>query len=89
MLWYQTGPYWTYFYAGRYQDVIDLATKTLDNMSEPILEESYYWRGLAREAVGDVDGAIKDLQVSLEYHPGFEPSTSRLQQLGAPILSSP
>ena len=89
MLWYQTGPYWAYFYSSRYQDVIDLATKTLDNMSEPILEESYYWRGLAREAVGDVNGAIDDLQASLKYHPGFEPSISKLQQLGAPVLSSP
>jgi len=89
MMWYQTGPYWAYFYSGRYQDVIDLATKTLDNMSEPILEESYYWRGLAREAMGDVKGAIKDLQASIKYHPGFEPSISKLNQLGAPVLSPP
>ena len=81
-MWYQTGPYWAYYYSGRYQDVIDLATKTLENMSEPILEESYYWRALAREAVGDVDGAIEDLQDSLEYHTGFEPSLALLQRLG-------
>jgi tetratricopeptide (TPR) repeat protein len=89
MMWYQTGPYWAYFYSGRYQDVIDLATKTLDNMSEPILEESYYWRGLAREAMGDVKGAIKDFQASLKYHPGFEQSISKLIQVGTPVLSSP
>ncbi len=47
MLWYQTGPYFAYYYTGRYQDVINLATQTLDAMSEPILEESYYWRGRA------------------------------------------
>ncbi len=90
MMWYQTGPYWAYFYSGRYQDVIDLATKTLENMSEPILEESYYWRALAREAVGDVDGAIEDLQDSLEYHTGFEPSLAQLQRLGVsvPLLHS-
>lgn len=81
IMWYQTGPYWAYFYSGRYQDVIDLATKTLDNMSEPILEESYYWRALAREALRDIDGAIEDLQASLEYHPGFEPSLTQLQRL--------
>ena len=83
MMWYQTGPYWAYYYTGRYQDVINLATKTLDAMSQPALEESYYWRALARQAMGDSKGAIKDLRSSVEYHPGFEPSLIQLQQLGA------
>jgi tetratricopeptide (TPR) repeat protein len=81
MMWYQTGPYWAYYYTGRYQDVIDLATKTLDAMSEPVLEESYYWRALAREVQGDTKGAIKDLQSALSYHPGFEPALTELEQL--------
>jgi hypothetical protein len=88
MLWYQTGPYWAYYYTGRYQDVIDLATKTLDNTSEPILEESYYWRALAREAIGDIDGAIEDLLTSLEYHTDFEPSLTQLQRLGVSVAPS-
>ncbi|GAB4577438.1 MAG: hypothetical protein Fur0022_01690 [Anaerolineales bacterium] len=82
MMWYQTGPYWAYYYTGRYADVINLATTTLDAMSEPVLEESYYWRALAREALGDVAGAIEDLQTSLEYHPGFVPSLEQLVRLG-------
>ena len=82
MMWYQTGPYWAYYYTGRYQDVINLATKTLDAMSEPVLEESHYWRALARQALGDSNGAIKDLQSSIKYHPGFEPAIAQLQQLG-------
>jgi hypothetical protein len=81
MMWYQTGPYWAYYYMGRYQDVINLATKALDAMSQPVLEESYYWRALARLALGDNKGAIKDLRSSLEYHPGFEPSITQLQEL--------
>jgi tetratricopeptide (TPR) repeat protein len=81
MMWYQTGPYWAYFYTGRYQDVINLSTATLDAMSEPILEESYYWRGLAREALGDVPGAIEDLQTSLASHPGLSPSLFELERL--------
>nr|NIV32945.1 hypothetical protein [Anaerolineae bacterium] len=69
MFWYQTGPYRAYFYAGRYGDVIRLATQTLSNMSEPVLEESYFWRGLARQAVGDVEGAIQDWRQAVAYHP--------------------
>jgi tetratricopeptide (TPR) repeat protein len=83
MMWYQTGPYWAYSYTGRYQDVIDLATKTLDNMSEPVLEESYYWRGLAREAMGDIPGAIEDFRAGLRDHPGFVPALEQLKRLGA------
>jgi len=81
-MWYQTGPYFAYYYTGRYWDVIGLATQTLDNMSEPVLEESYYWRGLAREALGDVTGAIADYQTSLEHHPGFGPALTQLTRLG-------
>ncbi len=82
LLWYQTGPYWAYFYAGRYWDVLNLTTQTLYNMSEPVLEESYYWRGLAKEALGDVAGAIEDFQTSVEVHPGFGPALTQLDRLG-------
>lgn len=82
MMWYQTGPYWAYYYSGRYQDVIELAGTTLDAMSEPVLEESYYWRALSREALGDIQGAVKDLRSALKFHPGFEPALTRLKQLG-------
>jgi hypothetical protein len=82
VMWYQTGPYWAYFYSGRYWDVLNLTTQTLFNMSEPVLEESYYWRGLAKEALGDVAGAIEDFQTSAEVHPGFEPALIQLNRLG-------
>lgn len=82
MMWYQTGPYWAYFYSGRYQDVINLSTTTLDAMSEPVLEESYYWRALARETLGDTQGAIKDLRSALKVQPGFEPAVTKLEQMG-------
>jgi tetratricopeptide (TPR) repeat protein len=82
MMWYQTGPYWAYYYSGRYQDVTELASTTLDAMSEPVLEESYYWRALAREALGDTGGAIKDLRSALKVHPGFELALTQLQQMG-------
>jgi tetratricopeptide (TPR) repeat protein len=83
VLWYQTGPYFAYYYTGRYGDVINLATQTLANMSEPVLEESYYWRGLAREAQGDVAGAIEDYRTAVQMHPGFEPALAQLDRLGS------
>jgi tetratricopeptide (TPR) repeat protein len=83
MLWYQTGPYFAYYYSGRYQDVINLATTTLVvTISQPVLEESLYWRARAYVAVGDSDQAIADLRDSLQWHPGFAPSLDLLNQLG-------
>ena len=84
MMWYQTSPYWAYFYSGRYGDVKNLATTTLeDTISEPVLEESLYWRGMAKAALGDTEGAIQDYRDSLKWHPEFAPSLEQLAYLGA------
>lgn len=82
MMWYQTGPYYAYYYSQRYSDVINLANTTLTPMAEPVLEESYYWRGLAENMLGDQTTAIADLRKSAEVHPGFPPAVSALQQMG-------
>lgn len=73
-IWYETGPYYAYYFTGRYWDVINLATTTLDAMAEPILEESYYWRARAEYALGDTVGAQRDVKAALKYHEGFEPA---------------
>ncbi len=83
MFWYETGPYTAYYYANRYQDVINLANQTLGNMADPVLEESYYWRALSYYALGNTTRAIADLRTSLVDHPGFAPSATMLEQIGA------
>ena len=82
IMWYQTGPYFAYYYSGRYVDVIELADQTLQVMSEKVLEESFYWRALAYYALGDTSKAISDLRESIKVHPGFAPGEAMLQQLG-------
>jgi tetratricopeptide (TPR) repeat protein len=79
-LWYQTGPYFAYYYAQRYQVVIDLATETLDLQEN--LEESWYWRGMARMQLGNRQGAIDDWRQALIKHPGFPPALEQLTQIG-------
>ncbi len=84
MMWYQTGPYKAYFYSGRLNEVINLATQTL-NLPEPALEESYYWRGLAWDAVGDRNRAVEDLVRALDWHPDFEPALFYLRSWGVDV----
>ena len=81
-LWYQVGPYEAYYQTGRYQDVINLANTTLSFMLQPVLEESFYWRGLAKEQMGDLEGAIADLRKSIELNPNFSPAHTQLERLG-------
>jgi tetratricopeptide (TPR) repeat protein len=85
ILWYQTRPFFAYYYTGRYQDVIEKATKNSIEMvrdDEPALEESFYWRGMAKVAIGDREGGIEDLLTCLQYHQGFPPCVKALNNQG-------
>ena len=80
MLFYQFGPYIAYFNVGRYQDVIDLASATLQ--VRPALEESYVWRGWARHMVGDTVGARADFRAALGVNPNFTDALTALDAVG-------
>jgi hypothetical protein len=83
IMWYQTGPYWAYYYSGRYQDVINLANTTLyETISDPTLEESLYWRGMAYYATGQTDDAIADFRETVRLNPNFSPGWAMLEALG-------
>ncbi len=83
MMWYQTGPYFAYYYSGRYQDVIELANTTLyDTIADPTLEESIYWRGMAKLALGETDSAIADFRETVYLNSNFIPGLQKLNELG-------
>jgi tetratricopeptide (TPR) repeat protein len=79
MLWYQFGPYVSYYAVGRYDDVIDLANATLAVVNN--LEESYYWRGLSYLAQGEVKRARADFQAAIKFNPAFTPAQEALASL--------
>jgi tetratricopeptide (TPR) repeat protein len=83
LLWYQDGPFAAYYHTGRYQDVINLAHTTLVNVDKAVLEETYYWRGMAKEALGDRGGAIEDLTRAYTLNPNSTPAGEALQRLQA------
>ena len=70
-----------YYFSGRYQDVINLSNFTLDTISEPTLEESLYWRGLAYYALGKKALAQSDLYQAVWLNPNFEAALIQLSQL--------
>ncbi|MDO8752793.1 MAG: C39 family peptidase [Anaerolineales bacterium] len=83
MMWYQTGPYFAYYYSARYQDVINLADTTLnDTISTPTLEESLLWRGRAYYQIGNTQAAVDDYRAALKIHVDWIPAVQALQDLG-------
>jgi hypothetical protein len=79
MLWYQFGPYEAYYQTGRYVDVVLLANLTLND--RPYFEESFYYRGLAQNALGDVENARASLQAAVDFNPNFAPAAAALAAL--------
>jgi len=79
MLWYQFGPYETYYQVGRYEDVIALARATLNVMDD--LEESHYWLGMAQLAQGKADDARREFELALVFNPNFAPAREALAKL--------
>jgi hypothetical protein len=81
--WYQTGPYYAYYWTGRYEDLIRLADLTISYSSvEPAIEETWVWRARAKVALGDLEGAIEDYRAALKWHPGWAIAESELSGLG-------
>jgi len=83
ILWYQTGPYFAYYYSARYADVISLANTTLnDTIAKPTLEESLLWRGRAYYMSGNTQAAVDDYRAALKVHINWVPAVQALQDLG-------
>lgn len=70
MLWYQFAPYEAYYHTGRYDDVINLATLTLDRRS--YFEEAFYYRGLAYQALGNITLAQADWNEAVKFNPNYQ-----------------
>lgn len=83
MLWYQFGPYEAYYQVGRYEDVILLADTTLKD--RPYFEESFYYKGLAQAALGDVAGARKSLSKAADLNPNFPLAAEALAHLDTAV----
>lgn len=69
MLWYQFGPYQAYYQVGRYDEVLALAEATLATSLE--IEESFFYKGLALQALGNLDGARSAFQEAIDFNPNY------------------
>lgn len=81
MLWYQFGPFEAYFNVGRYQDMITLAQALLSDGGGQFVEETFYYGGLARAAMGETERARSNFQQAIFFNPNFTPASDALALL--------
>lgn len=89
MMWYQFGIYETYYEVaqanpdqavatGLYAEIIRLARQTIDNCQNPdgicYVEETYYYAGLARQALGESENALLNYNTALQINANFQPA---------------
>ncbi|MER2598600.1 MAG: C39 family peptidase [Caldilineales bacterium] len=81
MLWYQFEPYHAYFETGRYAEVLALADSVMATGGN--IEESFYWRGRALQATGDLVGARQAYQRAVELRSNYSDASDALSTLPA------
>lgn len=85
MLWYQTGPYYSYYYMMRYQDLYTLTKQTLDKTPEDAIPETWVWKGRAEVKLGFRDEAIESFKQALFWHPDWWVALNELEALGETV----
>jgi tetratricopeptide (TPR) repeat protein len=71
MLWYQFGPYEAYLASDRTDDIFALTEAMFTSFGGQNVEETYYYRGQAKLALGDSAGATADFQTALQLNPNY------------------
>jgi tetratricopeptide (TPR) repeat protein len=70
---------------GRYQDALPALEKAVASSSTDKLELAYYNRGIAREHLGDIEGAYFDYKKAAELDPKFAPAQDQLTRFTVSI----
>jgi len=78
MLWYQFGPYEAYLANGRTDDIFTLTEAMFSSFGGQNVEETYYYRGQAKLALGDTAGATADFQTALQLNPNYTAAQTAL-----------
>ena len=83
MLWYQFGPLEAYSQMERYDDVLRLVQRNLNDGGGQYVEESFYYGGVAREGKGEVSRALENYRGALAFNPNFTPAREAVERLSS------
>ncbi|PJF42969.1 MAG: hypothetical protein CUN50_02280 [Candidatus Thermofonsia Clade 1 bacterium] len=77
MLWYQFTPFEAYYRSGNYQQVITLAELVIES-AKGAVEEAFYYRGIAKAALGLWQEAYADLDAAVRFNPNHSAAVHAL-----------
>jgi tetratricopeptide (TPR) repeat protein len=77
MLWYQFAPFEAYYRSGNYQQVIALAESVIES-AKGYVEEAFYYRGVARAALGMWEQAYEDIAAAVRFNPNYSAAVRAL-----------
>jgi tetratricopeptide (TPR) repeat protein len=80
MLWYQFEPFHAYDEAGRHAELLALTDSAIATAGN--IEETFYWRGRALQATGDIGGARAAYQRAVELNSNYAEAQQALAELG-------
>ena len=83
MLWYQFQPYIAYVETGRLDDVLTLTATIRDHQGGDKVEETFYYRGQALQALGNEKDAAFNYQRALEIKPEYQEAREALAAITA------
>lgn len=87
-LWYQFGPFEAYYQTGAYDKVLTYAQANLNDGGGHFVEETFYYGGLAREALGETDRALNNYLEAARFNPNFTLAVEARDRLQAQINGS-
>ncbi len=83
MLWYQFQPYIAYLETGRVDDVLTLTATIRDHQGGDKVEETFFYRGRALQALGNEKDAAFNYRRALEIKPGYQEAREALAAVAA------
>ena len=85
MSWYQFGMFEAYYHVGRFNDMVALSQNNLNDGGGHYVEETFYYGGLAREGLGELDRALNNYAAAIAFNPNFTPAIEARDRLQAQI----
>lgn len=87
--WYQFGVFEAYYNIGRYNEVLDITRRTLNNMGGMAAEELYYWLALGYAGRGQLDQAVAQMERAIRFNPNFTAAQDMLDVLTSGTYEAP
>jgi tetratricopeptide (TPR) repeat protein len=83
--WYQFGMMEAFNAVGDYEETLALVSSNLNDGGGQWVEETFYYAGVAREAMGDTSRALQDYRQAVFLNENYDQARAALERLQASL----